>query len=185
MRSLWRNSDSGYGLASVGIHWVSVLLVFFLLATGLYMVRLTYYDTLYHTLPQWHKVAGILLAIVTLPRLLLLLLQPSPTLLPTPLWQQRMAHAVHHTMRVLLAIMLVTGYFVTTAEGQSITFWGGITVPALTRLAPDTSDLLGVIHRWSAYTLAGCVAAHAGAALYHHFFLRDKTLRRMLWPHNS
>jgi cytochrome b561 len=40
--------------------------------------------------------------------------------------------------------------------------------------------LMVAVHHWLAYALIACFAAHVGAALYHHFALRDDTLRRML-----
>ncbi|CBL44160.1 Cytochrome B561 [gamma proteobacterium HdN1] len=182
MSNLWRNSPNSYGLVAIGVHWLSAVLVIFLLATGIYMVTLSYYDTLYHTLPQWHKLAGVAIALLTLVRLLSLLVNRSPALIPAPAWQLLAAHAAHHSLRVLLVVMVVTGYIITTAEGQGIVLWGEVSIPALATFDADAVDATGFIHRWCGYAIGAIALGHAGAALFHHFIARDATLVRMLRP---
>lgn len=182
MRSLWLNSSERYGWASIVLHWLSVPLVLFLLATGIYMVTLTYYNTLYHTLPQWHKVAGVLVAVLTLLRLSLMPVNPHPALLASSDWQKRAARTAHALLYAGLLVLIVTGYCMTTAEGHPISVFGILSVPAVTTWSPRTVTWLGGIHQWVAYGFGVLVCLHAAAALQHHFFLRDNTLRRMLYP---
>lgn len=182
---MWRNSDVSYGWCSILLHWLSLPLVAFLLASGIYMVTLTYYDTLYHTLPQWHKVAGVALTLLTFLRLLWLAFNPHPALLPMPLWQRIAARAAHSLLYLLMLVLIVSGYCITTAEGHPIHVVGSLQVPAFTTWSAESVTWLGIVHQWSGYALGGVVCVHAGAALHHHLFLRDNTLRRMLYPLRS
>lgn len=181
-RSTWRNSHLGYGWASIVLHWLSLPLVLFLLASGVYMVTLSYYDPLYHPLPQWHKEVGVVLALLTLIRLLKMPFDKVPSLLAMPAWQHRVARAVHGLLYLGMVLLTVSGYAVTTAEGQSIDVFGVVSIPAVSAWSVQTVETLGIAHRWIAYGLGGLIAAHAGAALHHHFRLHDNTLRRMLYP---
>jgi cytochrome b561 len=180
--SRWRNSGSGYGWISILLHWGSLPLVLFLLGSGIYMVTLTYYDPLYHPLPQWHKEAGVVLTVLTVLRFLNLLIDAEPALLPMPAWQRHVARAVHGALYLCLALLIVSGYAMTTAEGQPIDFMGVLDIPAVSTWSATTVEWLGVAHRWVAYGMGGMIALHAAAALHHHFRLRDSTLRRMLFP---
>ena len=178
----WRNSTAGYGWTSIILHWLSFLIVLFLLVEGVYMVTLTYYDPLYHTLPHWHKVAGVIITLLTLGRLLWNQLNPHPALLPAPRWQQLAARLVHLAFYVALLALGVTGYVITTAKGKPIDLVAGLQIPALGSWPTATAELMGVLHRWIAYTVGGLILLHSGAALAHHFIQRDATLRRMLLP---
>jgi cytochrome b561 len=44
---------------------------------------------------------------------------------------------------------------------------------------PELAGIFKDIHEVSANAFIALLAAHLGAALYHHFILRDDTLRRM------
>jgi len=45
---------------------------------------------------------------------------------------------------------------------------------------PQKAAVSHAIHEFGFWLLIAVVLAHAGAALYHHFFQRDATLARML-----
>ena len=164
------------------LHWLSLPLVVFLLLEGIYMVTLTYYDPLYHTLPQWHKVAGVSLLLLTLLRIVWIITNPAPAVLAQQRWQQLAARLVHRLLYGLLLLLGATGYCFTTAEGHPIEVVAGLKIPALFTLSPASVTLLGELHQWSAYALGGLICLHAGAALQHHFLYRDNTLKRMLKP---
>jgi cytochrome b561 len=178
----WRNTAEGYGWISIALHWVSFVLVLFLLVEGAWMVTLTYYDPLYHTLPHWHKVAGVTIVLLTVVRLAWRLTNPRPALLPAPSWQHWSARLVHLAFYVALVALAVTGYVITTAKGKPIELFWGWQIPAWRSWPSDLQELHGFLHRWIAYGMAVLMVLHAGAALFHHFIQHDSTLRRMLRP---
>ncbi len=175
-----RNDERAYGWISIGLHWLSFLMAVGLFAVGLYMVGLTYYDPLYHQLPEWHKLAGAVLALPTLLRLGWVLLNRPPPLLADSPWQRLMARGVHGVLYLLLLALPITGYLITTAEGDALAAFNLTLLPAITTFDPHTVDWAGRLHLWSGWALILVAAVHGLAALKHHFLDRDTTLIRML-----
>ena len=174
------NTLTGYGLISVLVHWLSALLAVGLFALGLYMVELTYYDSLYHELPEWHKAVGAALALITVFRLLWRLYSRPPSLLSKHPLSRVAARIGHGMLLVLLLILPLTGYLMVTAEGKPLLLFDLALLPALVDLTPEQADRVGRLHLWSAWGLIVLALGHGAAALKHHFIDADKTLIRML-----
>lgn len=162
------------------IHWLSAALILFLFGSGLYMTTLGYYDNGYHLWPARHKAIGILLGAITLLRLLSIIIQKKPSPLQThKRWEIILAHATHGLLYLLILTMLITGYLLATAKGNSINFFDLFTLPAL--IDSDAyARTLGKIHLYSAWALILLAVLHALGALKHALIDRDKTLKRML-----
>jgi cytochrome b561 len=62
----WRNDASAFGWLAIVLHWSSAILVIGLLALGVWMVTLTYYDSCYTPAPLIHKSLGLLFAFLLL-----------------------------------------------------------------------------------------------------------------------
>lgn len=177
-----KNSSQGFGLVSIALHWVSAVLVLGLFALGLYMTSLSYYDTWYHKGPWWHVSFGLLLMLLTLVRLVWRGFNPNPAPLDQHRGRTILATSVKHLLYLTLIVVMLTGYLINTAEARPASFFGWLDVPALARFDGAAVDLLGRIHLFGAWLMMVLVAAHAGAALLHHFVWKDATLRRMLRP---
>lgn len=177
----WRNTQARYGLVSAVFHWAVALAVFAMFGVGLYMVGLSYYDSLYNALPRWHRSVGMLLFAVVLARLIWRLISRPP---PPPAGHSRferfMAAAMHWVLYLLLFGLFVSGYLISTADGRGFSMFNWFEVPALTGRIPNLEDTAGLVHEWLAWVLIVLAALHAGAALKHHFVDRDETLVRML-----
>lgn len=89
------------------------------------------------------------------------------------------AGSTHIALYALLLIQPLLGWALSDAEGKPVHFFG-ITLPALVASDDDLADSLTVWHQDVAWVLLALIVLHAGAALWHHFVLRDRTLRRML-----
>lgn len=177
----WSNSENRFGLMMRLQHWLMALVVIGLFASGWYMVELTYYDALYKPLPEIHKAVGVLLMPFFLLRFVWRWFDKRPADIESQAaWEHLAAHAVHWMMYLLLAIILVTGYLIPTAAGQGISVFGWFESPALVSGLPEQEDTAGWIHEYVAYGLIGLATLHGLAALKHHFFDKDDTLRRML-----
>ena len=67
----------------------------------------------------------------------------------------------------------VTGWLMSSAGGYPLPFFGLFEVPDLVATNEFMFRLWIAVHRWLAYALALFLGLHAGAALHHHFSLRD------------
>lgn len=89
------------------------------------------------------------------------------------------AGTTHMALYALLLIQPLLGWTLSSAEGKPVHFFG-ITLPALVASDEDLADTLTVWHQDVAWVLLALITLHIGAALWHHFVLRDRTLRMML-----
>lgn len=126
-----KNSDSQhYNLVTRSIHWISALVVIGMFAVGTWMMDLSYYSEWYRTAPHWHKSVGLLLAGLTLFRLIWKALSSSPKI-EGARWEIVAAKSAHHLMYVGLFVLFVSGYLISTEDGRGIGVqlvydaWGG------------------------------------------------------------
>lgn len=177
----WANSENSYGWLNISLHWLSVPLVLTLFAMGLWIDSMTYYDPWYRTVPMWHKALGMILTALILFRLLTRIVQVNPEpLLDKASWLFHLARAIHLLFYLLLLLMFVSGYLISTADGRGLSFFNLFALPAIGTGIENIEDLAGDVHEYSAYLLMALVLLHALAALKHHFIDKDKTLLRMI-----
>jgi len=175
------NTTKRFGLVSVFLHWLMAVVMFGLFALGWYMVDLTYYDPLYNTLPFIHKSIGILVALIFLFWVAWKWFNPTPGPLQGRSRFEIIASRLMHSMlNILIALIVLSGYLISTADGSGVDVFDLFEVPATVTGIPQQEDIAGLIHEYLAYTLIGLVLVHAAAALKHHFVDRDNSLRRML-----
>ncbi len=159
------------------LHWVTVILVLFMLPVGYVMARADVGDTLYNL----HKSIGPLILMITLFRLYYRLAHP-PASLPAelPAIMKFAAHANHGGLYALLIAQPVVGWIATSAYPAPVPFFGLFNLP---KIWPDNralSEQLYALHLWLGITLALLIAMHVGAALFHYFIRKDGILQRML-----
>lgn len=177
----WNNTSTRYGLVAIVMHWLVALTVLGLAVLGLWMVDLSYFSPYYRVGPFWHKSIGIALFAVLIVRLLWQFFSPRPERLPNhKRWELRLAGVAHVLLYLLLFVIVISGYLISTATGQGISVFGWFEVPALISGLPHQADRAGVVHYWAAMTVLGLAGLHALGALKHHCIDRDDTLRRML-----
>lgn len=181
-----KNTETQYGYLTIFIHWLVALVFIVLFALGYWMVDLGYYHQWYQTGPNIHKSMGILLFVVMVFRLILRAFQIQPKPLAEVSKQQNaIAHIVHLTLYILLFVIFISGYLISTADDRNIEVFSWFEVPALGSLFENQEDIAGSIHKYVAYGTMALVVLHAFAALKHHFINKDKTLIRMLGKRNK
>jgi len=180
------NTDQRYGVAAIALHWLMAALISALVALGIYMVRLpdVGFDLKKITLIVIHKEVGMVVLALVTARLAWRQLNPLPRLVETlPEWQKVTAIFVHFCFYALMVTLPLTGWVMSSASGIPL-FLGPFRLPDF---VPHDETLFGwlrQLHDWLGYSMAMFICLHAGAALRHHFLLRDKTLRKMLWSSN-
>ncbi|ERS86264.1 cytochrome b [Halomonas sp. PBN3] len=178
---MWRNTEKGWGLVSILLHWILAVLIVGLFVLGWWMTGLGYYDPWYNLGPWWHRSLGMLVLFATLARIAWRLANPTPRALGHRL-ERLAAHLGHLALYVLMLVVLVSGYLISTADGRGISVFDAFSVPALITGLPNQETLAGDIHWYAALALMVLAAGHAAAALKHHLIDRHPVLTRMLDP---
>lgn len=167
----------------MALHWLMALLLGSLVALGLYMTRLpdAGFDTWKIRLILYHKQLGIAALALFALRLLWRVGSALPRLVQTlPDWQKVAARFVHLCFYALMATLPLTGWAMSSASGIPVSVLGLFTLPDLVSYNDRLFHTLTDVHRYLGYALIACMAVHIGAALRHHFMLRDTTLKKML-----
>jgi cytochrome b561 len=177
------NTDQRYGAVAIVLHWLMAALILALVALGLYMVTLpdVGFDTKKITLILYHKQLGILALALVAMRLGWRFSNPIPRLVEQlPEWQKVAARFVHLCFYGLMFALPITGWVMSSAAGIPVSLLGGFTLPDLVSENDYLFQLFIEIHKWLGYALIPFLCIHIGAALRHHFVLKDDTLRKML-----
>jgi cytochrome b561 len=176
----WRNTTERYGSLSIGIHWLMLLL----LATTYACIELREFfpkgSDPREALKTWHFMLGLSVLVLVGLRLLVSLAGPPPRIDPEPpRGQQLLAKLMHVGLYALMIGMPLAGWLILSAAGKPIPFFG-LQLPPLVGESKDLAKLVKEIHEAGGTAGYFLVGLHAAAALFHHYFVRDNTLRRML-----
>lgn len=170
-----------YHPIAIGLHWLMALLMVGLLIMGLIMKDLPLSPEKLQ-LYSWHKWAGVSVFVLVWLRLLWRLAHPAPAWpADMPKWQRVLAHTGHALLYVLMVVIPLSGWLMSSAKGVSTVWFGLWPIPDLIGKDKALGDTLAVVHGGLNNLLMAVLLAHVGAALKHHFIDRDDVLRRM-WP---
>ncbi|MCU7798426.1 MAG: cytochrome b [Candidatus Thiodiazotropha sp. (ex Myrtea spinifera)] len=176
-----RNDGEHYGAIAIGLHWLVALTVFSQFGLGLWMRSLGYYDAWYQLGPWWHKGIGVMLLLAMLLRLVWRLTNPRPAHLETHKPYERLAASLtHSTLYLLLFLITLSGYLISTADGRALEVFDWFSIPATISGIDKQEDIAGEVHFYLAWSVIVLAGVHALAAIKHHFIDHDRTLKRML-----
>ena len=173
------NNHSRYGAISRLLHWLMAALLIGQVALGQYMVDLDYYDAWYHQAPSIHRSVGLLIALLLLLRFVWRVTNTAPDPIGRP-WEIVISHWLHRLFYLLILLLAVSGYLLSTADGHAIVVFDWLKIPATLSGIDQQEDIAGEIHEWLVWLLVFLVSIHALAALKHHFIDKDAVLNRML-----
>jgi len=176
---MWKDSTSSYGLVSILLHWFMAVLIIGLFALGVYMTDLNYYDPWYHKAPDIHRSIGVLVGVLLLLRLFWRQMNTHPASLGAS-WEKFLGRLAHYLFYILLLVIVISGYLITTADGQPVFVFDWFQLPATITRMENQEDRAGIIHAYIAYLVIMLVVIHTVASLKHHFINMDPTLVRML-----
>lgn len=191
-----RNTREVWGWPARLLHWGMAVLIAGLIGLGLWMVNGLGTDwdglMLRKDLTQWHKSFGFTVFALACLRLVWRAVNPTPA--PpggARAGEQAVARAAHLALYALMIAVPLSGWLMASAspyndvgaypERIANTVFGWFELPDPYPAGDrDLSELWGRVHFWAAMALAGLVALHALAALWHHAVRRDAVLLRML-----
>ncbi|MGB0467120.1 MAG: cytochrome b [Pontibacterium sp.] len=174
------NNKTDYGWGFILLHWLIAFAIIGLYPLGLYIDSLSYYDPEYRTMPHLHKSIGILVTLTLAAQVVWKFSNRTPAALPQPKVLSLATKAVHGLLYVLMAVALLSGYMISTADGRAIEVFNWFSVPAFATGIENQEDIAGAVHWYVTTTLVVIAGLHALAAFKHHFVNKDATLKRML-----
>ena len=143
-------------------------------------------DVAKFSLYQWHKSFGLLILLLALVRLAWRLVNRAPDLPDTMrAFEKYAARLAHVFLYAAIILVPLTGWaFVSSSPLGIPTFaFHLVVVPHLPVPVSEAAEaVMQRIHTGLAYISAAVAILHAGAALRHHFVLKDTVLRRMIMP---
>ena len=128
-----------------------------------------------------HKSFGMTILMLAVLRLLWRLFHRPPELPPgmTSI-ERKLARATHILFYVLLFVMPLTGWMMSSAKNYSVSWFNQFTWPDLIAPNEHAFELLKTTHHTLSWLLFSVALLHILAALKHHFWNKDEVLKRML-----
>jgi cytochrome b561 len=175
-----RNTMDSYGSVAKFFHWLIALLVIGMIIVGFSMGSIE--DTsLKSIVYNVHKSTGLTVLVLMVLRLLWRLINPTPQLPATTLvWQKIAARTSHFLLYLVLIIMPLSGWIMSTAAGHPPNFWwiAKINCPWVP-LSKPLASFFSEVHTALAFTIATLVVIHFCGAMKHFLIDRDHVLQRM------
>jgi cytochrome b561 len=175
-----KNTAERYGSISIGLHWLTFAVLVAVYAcinlTEAYPEGSNFRDSL----KSWHFMLGLTVLILAASRLASRIGRRAPGITPPlPLWQSRLAGAIHVALYAVMIAMPTLGWLMLSAAGKPIPFFGSLLPPLLAENR-DLAHQLKEVHEVIGTIGYFLIGAHISAGLFHHFVTRDDTLVRML-----
>jgi len=176
----WKNTASGYGRPAIAFHWLMLLVIAAAYASMELKGLFPKGSEGREAMAAWHYLLGLSVFVLAWLRLTVKFSGAEPAIAPAPPhWQEILARVMHWTLYALMIGLPLLGWLTVSAKGTPVAFLG-MHVPALVGESKEAAKWFKEIHETAANTGYFLVGLHAAAALYHHYFVRDNTLRLML-----
>jgi len=179
----FKNTKSSYGIVAILLHWIMAFLIIGLFVLGIVMVDLDYYSKWYVAAPWWHISIGMAVFALLVVRMVWMFsnIRPMP-INSYKSWEIIAAKITHYLFYVLLFVICISGYLITTAKGAAIDMFGWFDIPAVINFNKNQADIAGKFHEIAAYIMTFLFVLHVCATFKHHFFDKDVTFIRILKP---
>ena len=174
------NTVTTYTATAKILHWLMALLLFAMLGLGFYMSDLPLSPQKLQ-LYSWHKWAGVSAFILLVIRLAWRITHQPPALPPhMPKIHQWAAHLGHGALYVLMLVIPLSGWLMSSAKGFQTVWFGVLPIPDLIEKNKELGAVLVEVHELLNIILIVVLVAHIAAAVKHHILDKDGTLLRML-----
>ena len=182
-----------YTGVAIFLHWAIALMILAQLASGLWMVdaiQAPEWQATAFTVYQVHKSIGLTILMASVLRVLWRLFNAPPPMPHTmSRLERRVAGFAHLALYLLMLAIPLAGWAMVSASPWNIPtlYFNWFVWPHVEPLATLEGEAkaaaeatLKLVHRTMAYAMVVLLVGHVGAALRHHFILRDGVLTRML-----
>ncbi|WP_025886113.1 cytochrome b [Asaia prunellae] len=179
-----KQEGTHYTLAASLLHWSIAALILTQIGLGLVMDHLTFDDMLAFSLFQTHRALGIATLLLVALRVIWRLGHKPPalpkTLAPSA---RKLASSTHFLLYVGQILSPLSGWALASASSLALplSLFGFFDWP----LFPFPSDgrfeePLRTLHHWAGWILAGIIAGHIAAALWHGLVRKDGVFSQIL-----
>jgi cytochrome b561 len=170
-----------YDRIAILFHWAIAILIVANIGLAWSLDSFDHHDPVHQKLLAIHKSIGTTILLLAVLRLLWRWTHPAPALPETmPRWKQVAARTDQVLLFAVLFIMPLSGLIDAGAFSEPVHYFFLFDLPALTGHNEPLGHIAFAVHQVSALILYGLLLVHAGAALHHHYVLKDGILRRML-----
>ncbi len=173
-----KNTPNRYASPTVLLHWLVFLLVAAAYTFVFIHVNTGKENPWHETSIHWHMMCGVTVLALVIIRLVFRVLAGSkPAINPAPAkWMLHSANLVHVFLYAFLFAMPLMGWFAVGASFPDMLPFG---LPAIADASKDVSHQVIEIHELLGLIGLFVIGVHAVAALFHHYFMKDDTLKRM------
>lgn len=174
-----------YDPAQRALHWIMAAVIVAAIVVGLYAADLPKGDPGKGYWFGIHKSLGVTVLLLIVPRILWRIRKGIPAYrVPLDRLTLLGASAGHAALYVLMLVLPVSGYILSTAADRPVSWFGVFSLPRLVPVDKALSHLAEETHETAAWIIIAVIAVHVLASLWHHWFKRDEVLARMA-PHVS
>jgi len=175
-----RQAHARYILPVIALHWFTLILLVLVYACAELSEVFPKGSAGRAGLRTWHETLGLVVFGVVWLRLIARAFAVTPSILPAPPpWQALLAKVVHAVLYGLMIALPLSGWLMLSAAGKPIPFFGW-ELPALVAPNRAVASAIDDVHEAIAAVGYWLIGLHAAAALFHHYVVRDNTLRLML-----
>ena len=176
----WKNTEIRFGSLSIGLHWLMVILIAAVYACIELKGNFPKGSDMREGLKQWHFMLGLSVFALVWLRILARVIAPTPKVQPAPpALQEKLAKLMYLALYALMICAPLAGWLVLSAFGKPIPFFG-LQLPPLISESQELGGQIKDLHELAGTVGYWLIGLHALAALYHHYVVRDNTLRIML-----
>jgi cytochrome b561 len=166
-----------YDSVAIALHWSIAALIALAFALGLTIDGFP--KEMKSAAINAHSLIGLAILVLSVARLFWRLGNPPPELPGSMSPLARVgAHVAHLGLYALMIAVPLIGVPTLLYRGRGLDF-GLFQIASPFARTPEIYRPLTEAHELASFALVGLAAAHALAALYHHFLLRDGLLTRM------
>lgn len=173
-------SKNHYHAWSIGAHWLTLALLVAVYALIELRGIFPKGTAAHEAMKTWHFMLGLTVLGVVAVRLALRLVFRAPPITPAPAaWVLWLAKAMYVALYAFLIAMPLLGWLTLSADGEPVPLFG-LQLPALIAPNEALAENFEEIHETVGTIGYYLIGLHAAAALFHHYFMGDDTLSRML-----
>jgi cytochrome b561 len=174
------NPQRRFSAPAQALHWLTAILVLIAFIYGLGGSEERVYAASRDFDRQLHETLGLCVLALLVLRILWRQVDKRPEPVPTARWMALSATLVQFALYVLLLAVPLTAIAGAWLEGHALTLLGGLSVAPMVAGSHALGAQIAEIHTWLGDVIIWLAGFHALAGLFHHFVLKDATLRAML-----